>query len=143
MKTTRITMLALGTLLFACGGSQPAPATAASATAPAAGGDATAAAPTADVPVSDAEKVVNDMRPDFRKCYADALANDPKIAGQVVVVAKVDAKGAVTSATPGAGATLPDGVVSCITSRVQKAQFTGPGGSGSTLQIPIAFKNQP
>jgi hypothetical protein len=143
MKTTRIISLALGTILFACGGSPPAPATAASASAAAAGADATTATPTADVPVPDVEKVVGDMRSDFRRCYTDALATDPKIAGQVTVIAKVDAKGAVTSATPGGTSTLPDGVVACITSRVQKAQFTGPGGNGSTLQIPITFKNQP
>jgi hypothetical protein len=135
-------ILVLSAVLFACGGSDPAPATPAAAPAAANGGDATASKPTSDTPVPNIEKAVSDLRPDFRTCYNTALAKDPKIQGSMTVVAKVDAKGAVTSATAGDGPSLPTDVVQCITTRIQQAKFDAPGGTGSTIQIPITFKQQ-
>ncbi len=123
----------------ACGGGEPGPVTPASTAGP--GGAATP--PPFNAPVPNGEKTVAELRPDFRKCYNDGLAKDPKIAGTVVITAKIDAKGAVTSATVADGATLPTEVTECITTRLQKATFESPGPTGSTLSIPITFKSAP
>jgi outer membrane biosynthesis protein TonB len=134
---TQLTAIALATVLFACGASDPAPQTAASTT-PA---SETAAPTTASgSPIADAEKVVADLRPAFRACYNTGLAKDPKIAGKTLLVLKVDPTGAVTSAVTPDASTLPAEVVQCISDAAKQAKFKAPGGTGSTLNIPVTFK---
>jgi outer membrane biosynthesis protein TonB len=150
MKTTG-RFLVLATFLAACGGGSQTPAaTPASSTASAAtpsssdtasgGGSVTAGAPTESTPMADAEKVIGNLKPDIRKCYNDALAKDPTLSGSVMVKAQIDAKGAVSSATPAGTPTLPADLVTCITTQIQKAQFSPPGAGGSTIQIPLKFE---
>jgi hypothetical protein len=147
MKTQIGLRVLAASFLFGCW-SEPPPATAASATpasstpSPAApsGADVAAGSTTATALFANAEQVIAEMRPDFKKCYNDGLAKDPKIAGSFTVSARVDAKGAVASVTPAGTPALPADVVTCITTRIQKAQFAPPGARGSMIQIPLLFK---
>ncbi len=105
-------------------------------------GDAQIGATTASVPVSDAERVVAGLRPRFRNCYNKGLAQDPGMAGGVTIVTKVAPNGEVTAADASNNSGLSPDVVACIQRVVKNAQFTGPGGSGSTINIPIKFLQQ-
>ena len=105
-------------------------------------GDAQIGATTASVPVSDAERVVAGLRPRFRNCYNKGLAQDPGMAGSVTIVTKVAPNGEVTAADASNNTGLSPDVVSCIQRVVKNAQFTGPGGSGSTINIPVKFVQQ-
>jgi hypothetical protein len=105
-------------------------------------GDAQIGATTASVPVSDAERVVAGLRARFRSCYNKGLAVDPGMAGSVTIVTKVAPNGEVTAADSSANSGLSADVVTCIQRVVKNAQFTGPGGSGSTINIPVKFVQQ-
>jgi len=132
MKTA-ISIGVAACLLFACGGHAPPPAAPADVAFPDGGAGGSA-------PVLNAEKIVGTMREDFRKCYSEALASDPKAQGAVMIEAKLDPAGNVTTAAPTGQSALPPGVVDCISKRIQQAKFAPPGGAGSTLQIPISLK---
>ena len=105
-------------------------------------GDAQIGATTASVPVSDAERVVAGLRPRFRSCYNKGLAQDPGMSGSVTIVTKVAPNGEVTTADASSTNGLSPDVVACIQKVVKNAQFTGPGGSGSTINIPVKFVQQ-
>jgi hypothetical protein len=90
----------------------------------------------------DYDKTVADMGSDLTKCYTDARTKIPKLTGSVIVVVTLDARGTVTSATAAGPPTLPADVATCLTKRVQEAQFAAPGGDGATFQIPIRFVAQ-
>jgi len=105
-------------------------------------GDAQISPPIASVPVADAESVVSGLRAKFRICYNRGLAADPSMAGTVTVVTKVAPNGEVGSAEASSVSGLSPAVVSCIQSAVRNAQFHAPGGSGSTINIPVKFVQQ-
>ena len=130
--------IVLASLLFgvaACGGSARA------AKAPAEEDDR---APPADesAPLPDAAKVVDAMRPDFRRCYVDALDYDAHLAGAVMIEVKVDATGAVTSAGAKGTPTLPQVIIDCVSKRLAQAKFAAPGGAGVLLDVPFTFKKK-
>lgn len=140
----------------ACGGEPPtaqAPTVAASASAPvtssddasrvesaasADGGDASVAS----VPIQDADRVIAGLRARFRSCYQQGLNGDPRMAGRVVVIARIAPNGAVSSSVPQVNDGLSSSVAECMATVVRGAQFSPPGGNGSTLQIPITFLQQ-
>jgi hypothetical protein len=105
-------------------------------------GDAQVGGSTATVPVSDADRVIAGLRPRFRQCYQTGLNSDPSMSGKVVVTAKVGPNGEVSSADVTSNTGLSQSVASCIASAVRRAQFNPPGGSGSTLNIPVTFVQQ-
>ena len=105
-------------------------------------GDAQIGATTSSVPVSNAERVVAGLRPKFRACYNKGLASDPGMAGGVTVVTKVAPNGEVSAADSSNVSGLSSDVVSCIQRVVRNAQFDAPGGSGSTINIPVKFVQQ-
>lgn len=105
-------------------------------------GDAQIGATSASVPVSDAERVVAGLRPRFKNCYNKGLSVDPSMAGSVTIVAKVAPNGEVSAADASNTSGLSPEVVACIQKVVKNAQFTGPGGSGSTINIPVKFVQQ-
>ena len=105
-------------------------------------GDAQIGTTTASVPVSDAERVVAGLRPKFRACYNKGLASDPGMAGGVTIVTKVAPNGEVSAADASNVSGLSSDVVSCIQRAVRNAQFSAPGGSGSTINIPVKFVQQ-
>ncbi len=97
---------------------------------------------TATTPIPDAERVIARLRPAFRACYNRGLATDPSMSGNFVMSLKVSASGDVTDATKASGTGLSSEVEQCILRRAKGASFTPPGGSGSTLQVPITFVAQ-
>lgn len=97
---------------------------------------------TATVPISDADRVVAGLRNRFRKCYQDGLNSDPSMSGKVTITAKVGPNGEVQSASPSSNTGLSPAVASCIARVVRNAQFSPPGGGGSTLNIPVTFVQQ-
>ena len=97
---------------------------------------------TATVPISDADRVVAGLRNRFRKCYQDGLNSDPNMSGKVLISAKVAPNGEVQSANIASNSGLSPGVASCIARVVKNAQFSAPGGGGSTLNIPVTFVQQ-
>jgi hypothetical protein len=96
----------------------------------------------ATVPVSDADRVIAGLRPRFRACYQQGLNSDPSMSGKVVITAKVGPNGEVSSADVSSNTGLSAGVAQCIARAVRNAQFSAPGGSGSTLSIPVTFVQQ-
>ncbi len=105
-------------------------------------GEATVGATSMSVPVANAERVVAGLRPKFKACYQKGLASDPGMSGSVKISAKISPNGEVDSATNAGGSGLSPDVVQCIQKAVQRAQFDAPGGSGSTIVIPVTFVQQ-
>ncbi len=105
-------------------------------------GDAQVGATSASVPVSNAERVVAGLRPKFRACYNKGLAQDPSMAGQVIITAKIAPNGEVQTADASSASGLSSDVQQCIARVVRNANFDPPGGSGSTLNIPVKFVQQ-
>jgi len=122
-----------------------------SGTGQGAGGETKVAGPTgvaqvggasATVPVTDADRVIAGLRPRFRACYQQGLNTDPSMSGKVTITAKVGPNGEVSSADVSSNTGLSAGVAQCIARAVRNAQFSAPGGSGSTLSIPVTFVQQ-
>ncbi len=125
-------------MLNACGGSKPPPPSApATDDAPA----AHAADAGADPP-SIAEHAMKAMRPDFRRCYQDALARDANVEGKAQLTIKIDPKGDVVTVSA-EESTLPAPLTDCLAERVRRQKF-GAWASGSLLRIPVRFtKKEP
>jgi hypothetical protein len=94
------------------------------------------------VRITNADRVVAELRPKFRKCYTDGLGKDPSQQGSIVVRAKIAPTGEVAGVTIQSNTGLSADVASCIAKRVQNAQFDAPGGTGSTLDIPVKLVHQ-
>ncbi len=105
-------------------------------------GDAQVGGSSASVPVSDADRVIASLRPRFRQCYQTGLNSDPGMSGKVTISAKVSPNGEVQSAEASSNTGLSPAVAACIAGVVKRAQFNAPGGSGSTLSIPVTFVQQ-
>jgi hypothetical protein len=105
-------------------------------------GDASIGATSASVPVANAERVIAGLRPKFRLCYNQGLAQDPGMSGSVTMVVKIAPNGEVDSANAANNSGLSDSVVKCIQRALKNAQFDAPGSSGSVLQVPAKFVKQ-
>lgn len=105
-------------------------------------GDAQLGGTTASVPVSDADRVIAGLRGRFRNCYQQGLNTNPSMSGKVLISAKVAPNGEVSSADVVQNTGLSAEVAQCISKVVKRAQFSPPGGGGSTLQIPVTFVQQ-
>ncbi len=139
MTTGRLGLVgALVASVHCSGVSAPPPSTApVTVTATVAHGDGEAAS----TPEPNAERRVGDLHGDFERCYRDALALDPKIAGVIVLVVAIDGKGVVKSVATKGGTSLPPHVINCLYARVESARFDAPGGSGSTFTIPVTLRS--
>ncbi|MFO0677630.1 MAG: AgmX/PglI C-terminal domain-containing protein [Polyangiaceae bacterium] len=105
-------------------------------------GDALPGAVSASVPVANAEATVAKLRGRFKACYQSGLSEDPTMSGKVVVSAKIGPNGEVENASVASNTGLSPKVAACITRAVKNANFDPPGGSGSTIQIPVSFVQQ-
>jgi hypothetical protein len=105
-------------------------------------GEARVGAPSTSAPVANAEASVAKLRPGFKICYQQGLNVDPAMAGKVVMSAKIAPNGEVQSVDAVSNSGLSSQVVECIKRKVRNAQFDAPGGSGSTIQIPVSFVQQ-
>jgi hypothetical protein len=93
----------------------------------------------ASMPVSDADRVVAGLKPAFRRCYQLGLDQDASQSGRVVVSAKIAPTGEVASADVASIQGLSASIGACVARAVRGAQFSAPGGTGSTLQIPVSL----
>ncbi len=105
-------------------------------------GDAQIGGTSATVPVNNAERVVAGLRAKFRSCYNTGLQSDPTMQGAVTISAKIAPNGEVSSADIASNSGLSASVASCIARAVRNANFDAPGGTGSTINIPVKFVQQ-
>jgi hypothetical protein len=105
-------------------------------------GDAQIGGATTTVPVNNAERVVAGLRAKFRSCYNQGLQSDPTMQGAVTISAKIAPNGEVSSADIASNSGLSDSVAKCIARAVRNANFDAPGGTGSSINIPVKFVQQ-
>ncbi|HEY1958474.1 MAG TPA: AgmX/PglI C-terminal domain-containing protein [Polyangiaceae bacterium] len=105
-------------------------------------GDAQTGSISTSAPVANAEATIARLRPGFRSCYNKGLSNDPSMAGKLVLAIKIAPNGDVTSVTKAGGSGLSSDVEQCIIRKAKNATFDAPGGSGSTVQVPVTFVKQ-
>ena len=79
-----------------------------------------------NVPMADADRVVDALRPRFRAIYENALQRSPTINGSVELFVQVADNGEVDDVSP-RSATLPPDVVARMKTTMRLAQFTAPG----------------
>ncbi len=94
------------------------------------------------VRVSNADRVIAELRPKFRKCYTDGLAKDSSQQGALTVRVKIAPTGEVAGVTIQSNTGLSPEVAACVSKRLQNAQFDAPGGTGSNLDVPVKFVHQ-
>ena len=97
---------------------------------------------TASVAVPNADGTVAGLRGRFRSCYQTGLLSDASMSGKVLISAKIGPNGEVVSSDVATISGLSPSVAQCIAGVVKRATFSAPGGSGSTLQIPVTFVQQ-
>jgi hypothetical protein len=95
------------------------------------------------VPISDADKVVASLRPQFRDCYNAGLRVDKTMEGCVIMTARISPTGAVDSSRELVHDGLSEEVVACLVGVLRGASFAAPGGLGSTLNVPVTFIQGP
>jgi len=105
-------------------------------------GEAQTGAVSTSAPVANAERTIAGLRPGFRSCYNKGLSNDPSMAGKIVLAIKIAPNGEVESVNKVGGSGLSSDVESCIMKKARNASFDAPGGSGSTVQVPVTFVKQ-
>ncbi len=105
-------------------------------------GEASMGAVSTSAPVANAERTIAGLRPGFRSCYNKGLANDPSMAGKIVLAIKIAPNGEVQDVSKVGGSGLASDVEQCIIKKARNASFDAPGGSGSTVQVPVTFVKQ-
>lgn len=98
---------------------------------------------TESAPVVDAARVLAGLRARFRRCYAQGLASDPTMKGNVVLTIRVAPNGDVAGADVAKNAGVSTAVASCLAEVAKRAVFAAPGGTGSTLTVPFTFSSAP
>ncbi len=92
--------------------------------------------------VSDASRVVAQMRAGFRNCYNRGLAENPDIEGKIALSIKVGPAGQVASVSATKTGNLPSSVVDCVKARANSATFAAPQGGAAVVQVPVSFVKQ-
>src|SRR5207302_2241298 len=97
----------------------------------------------ATVPVQNAEAVVRSgLFPRARACYNAGLKEDPNQQGRVVISIQVGPDGGVRGASVAQNTGLSAKTAGCIAAAARNLQFASPGGSGSTVTVPMNFVKQ-
>lgn len=92
--------------------------------------------------VSNAAQVVAGLRAGFRRCYQQALDQNPDIAGSIRLTLRVGPGGEVSGVSATDSGNLPPAVVSCVKARAQSAQFAPPDGGSAAINVPVTFVKQ-
>jgi Ca-activated chloride channel family protein len=79
------------------------------------------------------------MRPRFRLCYDQGLRSDPTTSGKLVYAVRVAPNGEVSNVELVSNVGLTDTIAQCIRRQLRNPQFDPPGGSGSTLHVPLVL----
>lgn len=92
--------------------------------------------------VSNAASVVAGMRAGFRRCYQQALDQNPDISGSIRLTIRVGPGGEVAGVTASESGNLPPSVTSCVRARAQAGQFAPPDGGSAVINVPVTFVKQ-
>lgn len=92
--------------------------------------------------VSDASRVVAQMRAGFRACYNRGLADNPDIEGKIALTIRVGPTGQVASVTAATTGSIPPAVLECVKARANAASFSPPQGGVAVIQVPVSFVKQ-
>jgi hypothetical protein len=93
--------------------------------------------------VTDAARVVAQMRAGFRACYRRGQDENPDIEGKIALSIKVGPTGQVSSVAATKTGNLPASVVDCVKARATSATFAPPqGGGAAVIQVPVTFVKQ-
>ncbi len=87
---------------------------------------------------ADAIATVARLRPGFRSCYNKGLQADPTMEGNIVLTARFDGTGDVTSVAKKSGSGLSTDVEQCMIRRLRMARFE-PSASGGAVDVPITL----
>jgi tetratricopeptide (TPR) repeat protein len=88
--------------------------------------------------VSNAERVVSDLRSSFRSCYQAELMSRSNAGGHVRLTSKIGADGSVVEVVA-VGAGFSTSMVECVGTHVLSARFSPPEGGGATIVIPVTL----
>lgn len=91
--------------------------------------------------VSDASRVVAQMRGGFRACYQRELANNPDAEGTIRLTIRVGPGGEVLSVAAASTGNLGS-AVACVRARASAAQFAPPEGGSAVVTVPVTFVKQ-
>jgi hypothetical protein len=92
--------------------------------------------------VSDASRVVAQMRAGFRACYNRGLAENPDIEGKISLSIKVGPTGQVSGVSATKTGNIPESVMECVKQRASSANFSPPQGGAAVVQVPVSFVKQ-
>jgi hypothetical protein len=92
--------------------------------------------------VSNAQSVIAGMRAGFRRCYQQALDQNPDIQGSIKLTIRVGPGGEVSGVSSSTTGNLPPSVVSCVQARARAGQFAPPDGGSAVVQAPVTFVKQ-
>jgi hypothetical protein len=92
--------------------------------------------------VGNANAVVQRMRGAFRACYQKGLNENPDSQGTIRLTIQIGPGGEVSGVTAVPQGTLSPGVIACVKSRAQAAQFDPPDGGSAALVVPVTFVKQ-
>jgi hypothetical protein len=93
--------------------------------------------------VTDAARVVGQMRAGFRACYRRGQDENPDIEGKIALSIKVGPTGQVSAVTATKTGNLPPSVIDCVKARATSATFAPPqGGAGAVIMVPVTFVKQ-
>jgi hypothetical protein len=81
------------------------------------------------------------MRPGFRRCYNQELANNPDAEGSIHLSIRVGPGGEVTGVSATVSGNLGS-AVACVKARAAAAQFAPPDGGSAVVQVPVTFVKQ-
>jgi hypothetical protein len=105
-------------------------------------GDAQTGALNMSAPVANAERTIAQLRPSFKSCYQKGLANDPSMAGKLIIQIDIAPNGDVSNVSKTGGSGLSPEVEQCIMNKVRTKSFDAPGGGGSKISVPVTFVKQ-
>lgn len=83
--------------------------------------------------------VVVAERPRLRKCYEEALADSPGLAGRVVLVLEVAQSGMATRVLLARREGLGEREVQCFARVLKTTKFHDGAGSAVSIRVPLAF----
>jgi hypothetical protein len=94
------------------------------------------------VPVPGAERTIASLRPAFRRCYEQGMAQNGPMSGRLLVRVKIRSTGEVerTSIVRNDGLT-PD-VAQCVARKIEVAQFDPPKSDAASLDVPVVLTYQ-
>lgn len=92
----------------------------------------------APIPADDAAAVMKSLSKEIRACYDLGLKSNPNLEGTMKATVKIAGDGSVEGVQ--SAGSLPPNVTGCVSGVLRTAKFTAPGGTGSTLLVPISFK---